>query len=81
MLLLNELLASIRNLGWMVAAHNDYRQDGKLMTFWLFTRDGVCVKGEAETDYDALLQVERQTIRAAPAELRTPRGMSKKAGG
>ena len=55
------LLTRLRAAGWMVAVHNDYRQDGKLMTFWLFTRDGVAVKGEGATDDEALAQVFRQT--------------------
>jgi hypothetical protein len=31
------------------------------MTFWLFTRDGVAVKGEGATDAEALAQVLKQT--------------------
>ena len=57
----HEALARLRAAGWMVAVHNDYRQDGKLMTFWLFVRDRVAVKGEGETDDEALAQVFRQT--------------------
>jgi len=44
----------------MVAVHNDYRQDGKLMTFWLFTRHKIAVKGEGATDVEALAQVIEQ---------------------
>lgn len=54
------LLDRLRADGWMVAVHNDYRQDGKLMTFWLFTREGFAVKGEGETDAEALAQVMKQ---------------------
>ena len=57
---LEETLAKLRAAGWMVAVHNDYRQDGKLMTFWLFTRDGFAVKGEGETDAEALARVQEQ---------------------
>lgn len=28
----------IRAAGWVVAVHNDYRQEGRSYTFWLFTR-------------------------------------------
>ena len=57
----HDVLAKLRAAGWMVAVHNDYRQDGKLMTFWLFVRDGIAVKGEGATDDEALAQVFRQT--------------------
>lgn len=54
------LPADIRALGWSVAVHNDYRQDGRPMTFWLFVRDGRAVKGEGATDADALDEVRKQ---------------------
>jgi hypothetical protein len=44
----------LRGDGWMVAAHNDYRQDGERFTFWLLTRGDRCVKGEGRTDAEAL---------------------------
>jgi len=44
----------IRAKGWMVAVHNDYRQDGELYTFWLFTKGDRAVKGEGRTDTEAL---------------------------
>ena len=47
----------IRRLGWTVAVHNDYRLKGDLFTFWLFTKDGRCVKGEGWTDALALTEV------------------------
>lgn len=28
----------IRDRGWMVAIHNDYQYQGKIYTFWLFTK-------------------------------------------
>lgn len=49
-----ERVQKLRDGGWMVAVHNDYRQDGKLRTFWLFVRDGRAVKGEGDTDAEAL---------------------------
>ena len=50
----------LRKEGWSVAVHNDYHQDGKLFTFWLFTRGRECVKGEGATDLEALDQVRMQ---------------------
>jgi hypothetical protein len=48
---LEEMLANLREASWTVGIHNDYRQGGKLMTFWLFTHpDGRWLKGEAESD-------------------------------
>jgi hypothetical protein len=49
-----ERLAEFRKNGWMVAIHNDYRQNGNLFTFWLFTKGGWCVKGEGSTDEEAI---------------------------
>lgn len=49
----------IRALGWSVAVHNDYRAEGKVHTFWLFTKEGQCVKGEGLTDAVAIEQVRR----------------------
>lgn len=48
---------TLRQKGWVVAVHNDYRQNGRLMTFWLFTKDDRCVKGEGATDLEALAEV------------------------
>ena len=50
----------IREAGWMVAAHNDYRLHGEVWTFWLFTRDGRAVKGEGHTDVLALNDIRAQ---------------------
>lgn len=47
----------IRAMGWSVAVHNDYRLNGEPHTFWLFTKDGIAVKGEGRTDAEALTQV------------------------
>lgn len=58
-----ELMASdpgdIRAAGWVVGAHNDYRQFGIPHTFWLFTRGNQCAKGEGRTDGLALDMVRR----------------------
>ena len=43
----------IRAKGWSVAVHNDYKQFGLDHTFWLFTKEGHCVKGEGLTDTEA----------------------------
>lgn len=51
------MLAQLRTDGWAVAVHNDYRKDGKPMTFWLFVKDGKAVKGEGDTDEEAIGQV------------------------
>jgi hypothetical protein len=52
---LTSMLRLLREAGWMVAVHNDYRQDGKLFTFWMFTHTcGKFLKGEAERDEDAV---------------------------
>ncbi len=44
----------LRARGWAVAVHNDYLQEGKPHTFWLFTKGILCVKGEDETDAAAI---------------------------
>lgn len=53
-------LDSLRSRGWAVAVHNDYRLNGKPHTFWLLTKGGRCVKGEGETDEEALRQAQEQ---------------------
>ncbi len=51
----------IRDKGWTVAGHNDYRLHGATYTFWLFTHpDGRWVKGEGKTDAEALNQVRAE---------------------
>lgn len=50
----------IRAKGWMVAVHNDYRQDGELCTFWLFTKGERAVKGEGKSDTAALNEIRRK---------------------
>lgn len=56
-LALGELLDQMRSLGWSVAVHNDYQQNGRKMTFWLFTHpSGRWVKGEGSSDAVALAE-------------------------
>ena len=52
----NKAIANdIRAQGWSVAVHNDYRLNGVVHTFWLFTHpDGYWVKGEGSSDTEAL---------------------------
>lgn len=51
-----KLLHKLRADGWMVAAHNDYRLNGELFTFWLLTKGDRFIKGEGRTDEEALLR-------------------------
>src|SRR5258705_13835176 len=54
-------LVGLRSRGWKVAVHNDYRIGGKDMTFWLMTHEtGAFLKGEGETDMDALMEIDQQ---------------------
>lgn len=57
------VLDRIREKGWLVAVHNDYMQAGEFMTFWLFTKNGRCVKGEAGCDHRALIECEEKALR------------------
>lgn len=72
-----ELLAALRDQGWAVAIHNDYRLNGVPMTFWGFSRGDRFLKGEGATDIEALLIVADQADidAAAPAvvPVETPR--------
>lgn len=57
-------LNTLRSRGWMVAAHNDYRQSGGTYTFYLLTHgSGRWVKGEGRTDEDALDECVKQIDR------------------
>lgn len=50
-------LRDLRAAGWSVAVHNDYRVKRRRFTFWLLTHpSGYHVKGEGETDLEALEQ-------------------------
>jgi len=52
----------LRQNGWAVAIHNDYRLDGEQHTFWLFTNnEGNYLKGEGKTDAEALNQIRELT--------------------
>ena len=51
---------TLRAQGWSVAVHNDYRQNDVAHTFWLFTKEGRAVKGEGQTDDEALAEVQRR---------------------
>lgn len=54
----NMILGILRDAGWAVAAHNDYRLDGMPRTFWLLTHPGGWyAKGEGKTDAEALMEV------------------------
>lgn len=65
----------LRSRGWMVAVHNDYRQDGRDHTFWLFTHpSGRWVKGEGDTDELALAQCRGA---ADAVDLHLAQGMAK----
>jgi hypothetical protein len=57
----------LRAKGWAVAVHNDYRLAGENHTFWLFTNDGRCIKGEGKTDADALNQCRAALAAIPPA--------------
>lgn len=50
----------IRKHGWAVAVHNDYRLNGVNHTFWLFTKGDRNLKGEGQTDQEALNQIREQ---------------------
>lgn len=52
--------ADLRELGWSVAVHNDYRSNGEPHTFWLLTNGDRCVKGEGKTDAEALELIRQQ---------------------
>lgn len=56
-------LTQLRDAGWMVAVHNDYRLNGETMTFWLLTHpDGRWIKGEGPTDLAALTDAGRAAL-------------------
>lgn len=55
-------LKRLRDDGWTVAVHNDYRLNGEPHTFWLFTKNGRAVKGEGSTDEEALAEIEHRAF-------------------
>lgn len=56
---LEAMLQELRNHGWTVAVHNDYRMHGQPFTFWLFTHEklGIFRKGEGRSDEEAVRKV------------------------
>jgi hypothetical protein len=51
------ILEELRESGWRVAIHNDYRIGLAESTFWLLTHpSGIYVKGEGRSDLAALTQ-------------------------
>ena len=55
----------LRALGWSVAVHNDYRQNGLSYTFWLMVQGERALKGEGRTDGEALNQI-REALKKSP---------------
>jgi hypothetical protein len=65
------LLADLRAQGWTVAAHYDYRQDGDLMSYWLFTHlDGRWAEGSDTTNIAALEAVLGKVAAERPKTLK-----------
>ena len=62
----------LRAKGWVVAVHNDYRVSGIPYTFWLFTHrhSPRSIRGEGESDAEALDEVRREIERQAGEERR-----------
>jgi len=57
----------IRDKGWAVTVHNDYRQGGESHTFWEFSKGNRCVRGEGRTDAEAL-NIVRTAIEGVESE-------------
>ena len=55
-------LDSLRDRGWVIGCHNDYRQGGVLHTYYLFTNGDFKVQGEAVGDMMAIDQVEANIV-------------------
>jgi hypothetical protein len=56
-----DILSILRNDGWMVARHNDYKLGGIARTVWLVINDkGQYVLGDGKTDMDALRVIKHQ---------------------
>ena len=58
----------LRDLGWRVAVHNDYRLDDRDHTFWLMTLGVpggrmIALKGEGRDDGDALDLIREQVLK------------------
>jgi hypothetical protein len=64
---MEDIIRQLRDGGWRVGVHNDYRLNGEDHTFWLWThQSGLFVKGEGKTDIDALRQVATEASRILP---------------
>lgn len=62
------ILNQLRQAGWTIAVHNDYRLQGEAYTFYCLTHpSGWHVVGEGKTDADAL-RICRARIDNLPAE-------------
>jgi len=68
-------LAELRQRGWVVAVHNDYKLQGNLHTFWLFTKGAYCAKGEGQSDEEALAQVLVQVQEIEADEMRVVKAL------
>jgi hypothetical protein len=78
---LEEMLHLLRGAQWMVAVHNDYRLNGNLMTFWLFTHPcGRFIKGEGNSDTEAVTQAFGFSGIPVPSSNRGPSFPSTNAG-
>lgn len=60
-----DVLSALRHDGWTVAVHNDYKLNAKPHTFWLLTKGERAVKGEGETDAQALGQIAQRLAEEA----------------
>jgi hypothetical protein len=60
-----ELCEALRQRGWMVASHNDYPKDGRIRTYWSFSRGDQFVDGDGDGDYEALFCCLTAANRAA----------------
>lgn len=53
----------LRKIGFRVAIHNDYEQEGRFHTFFLLTHpSGIFVKGEGESDEVAITFAIQEAI-------------------
>lgn len=71
--MLADELEALREAGWSVAVHNDYRLLDAPHTFWLFTHaNGRWIKGEGRTDTEALAEAQsalRASEHAEPVQV------------
>lgn len=82
---LEDMLSTMRGRGWCVAVHNDYKLNGELYTFWMFSLIGavetnneltkaarVFVQAEATTDIVAVQQCMRDAADYQRGKSRAP---------